>query len=177
MTPTQTAAEKKAEKDAAEAKAAEQSQAREAAEAVAEQERSEGKEAKAAAEEREEIKADAWSLVDRIGKLSRSEIVQIHGFLDRALLERGEEPEQAPSQSVKELASVLPINKDADITSKKAAKAISDSDLGDNAGVELDEADVAAYTVRQGTDAGGNPVGPAYVTVVTDQGKKYAAVL
>jgi len=175
--PPTAAEERAAEKAAEEAKAADQQEAHDAAAQVASESQTE-KSQEEADSEHEEVRKAALELADKLSTLTRDELVQLSTFVDSALVGRGQDAVQPASTSVKELASVLPINEEAagKLSPADAAKAISASKLSDNADVELDERDVAAYTVRQGTNAG-KPVGPSYVTVSTTDGKKYAAVL
>jgi hypothetical protein len=172
-------AQTQAEKQAQDAKGADQPEAAAAAEAVAAEQKGEDKAAqKAEAKRADDNREAADGLLDRVGSMTREEIQRVHSFLDAALLEKGSDPPPRAA-SVKELAGALPLNGDetAKIDPKKAAKVISDSDLSDNADVELDADDVAAYAVRQGTAPNGDGVGPKFLVVSTTQGRKYAAAL
>lgn len=164
------------EKAVEEAKGADQPEAAAAAQAVADENKGEDKAAqKEAAKEQKANDEARDGLLDRLGSMSREEIQRVHSILDSALLEKGSDPPARPA-SVKELAGALPLNADetAKIDTKKAASIISKSDLADN-DVELEEDEVAAYAVRQGTAPNGDPVGPAFISVVTTSGRKYAA--
>lgn len=102
-----------------------------------------------------------------LGDLTRSELERLQMAVEGELRSKGSEPEQR-GPTLSEKASKLPVNEDA-TKALSAEAAVSPFD-------GVDSADVITWTVRQDTDAEGNPVGPAYLRIVTRDGQKLTAV-